>query len=434
MFKWWCNLAGCLLTAGLLLTACASEQPADPVSSLQTQHDEGMAEEGQTLTIVNPEPSPSPNTTSPAEAETGEYQIQTRLTDFKLMSDTAGLAWGSTRSELRLYTTRDNGKTWTNISPSSSIQFPNNPQYGKDLFFKDLDHGWVVRDSLGSGEAIVLRTTNGGGTWKMTSLPKADDVSSIYFVNEQRGWILTVGDGADSIEAKAVYTTANGGATWEKIMSTPLLPTDTSAANHTLPKLGKPDGMMFTDQKNGYATLIEDGAPTLYVTVDGGHRWTKSASFFDESKITGCTRFTTTAPQGLNASGTAAWVAVGCGGEGALKYNGYFTQDAGKHWSLALLGLPWQREEDGGLSTTFLNSQEGWTLQKSVIMHTVDQGKTWSPLPESRKLREVLADYPEVVKLQFHSQKTGWLLVANHDKKRSLLMQTQDGGVSWHVL
>ncbi|MEK5476373.1 YCF48-related protein [Paenibacillus sp. FSL R5-0407] len=431
--RWWYKAAGCAVMAGLLLTACSSGHL--PANNKPAQQEEEMIEEGQTLTVINPESSVNNSSASlPAAEEGKKYQIQTRLTDFRLLGASKGLAWGSTRSELRLYVTQDSGKTWTNISPSASVQFPNNPEYGTDLFFVDAEHGWIVRDSLGSGEAIILRTGDGGLTWKMASLPEADDVASIYFLDQDRGWILTVGNGPDSSEAKALYSTTNGGATWTKIMSTPILPTDTSSIDHTLPKLGNPVGMIFTNKTNGYITMIEAGLPALYVTTNGGSQWTKDNGFFEKDKFSTCSRFSVGAPSFFNGSGSAGWISIGCEREEAVKYNGYFSSDSGKSWLLSPFGLPWRDGNDAHLSMTFLNPMEGWAIQNATLYHTVDQGKSWTLFPENVKLKEVLADYPEVVKIQFFSPKVGWLLVEKSDKKRSLLLQTQDGGASWHVL
>lgn len=128
----WHKLTGTALVLVLLLTACTSEMPpaAAPVQ-------DDPSEEGQTITVINPESSENqgnPAATS-AENKNNRYQIQTRLTDFQLLSATTGLAWGNTRNELRLYITEDNGKTWTNISPAASVPFSTTPEYGKDIFF-----------------------------------------------------------------------------------------------------------------------------------------------------------------------------------------------------------------------------------------------------------------------------------------------------------
>lgn len=73
-------------------------------------------------------------------------------------------------------------------------------------------------------------------------------------------------------------------------------------------------------------------------------------------------------------------------------------------------------------------------MQKGKTYYTKDAGKTWKALPTSEVLENILKEYPEIVKLQMVSSKLGWILVENTDAKRSLLLQTVDGGVRWKVL
>ena len=73
-------------------------------------------------------------------------------------------------------------------------------------------------------------------------------------------------------------------------------------------------------------------------------------------------------------------------------------------------------------------------MQNDKTYYTKDAGKTWKALPASQVLENILKEYPEIVKLQMVSSKLGWILVENTDAKRSLLLQTVDGGVRWKVL
>lgn len=430
----WCKTAGSVIVAAcLLLTACASPPPETQDSSAVPE--ESMGEEGQTLTVIEPDISTTDTSSQPvAEEGQKKYQIQTRLTDFRLLSDSRGLAWGSTNNELRLYITEDSGKTWTNISPSSSIQFAESPRFGTNLFFTDNKHGWIVRESIGSGEAIVLRTDNGGLTWKMASLPETDQVVSVFFLDENQGWILTMGNQPGNSGAKSVYATNNGGATWDSIMNTPIMPTGIQTAEYILPKTGIPAGMAFTDKRHGYVTMLDTGLPVLYATADGGKRWEKKTSFVDMSKFKTCNRFSVGHPEFFGSGERSGWISIGCGREEAFKFNGYFTADSGLSWTLENFALSWESGSGENQSTMFMNAKEGWSVQQSSVFRTMDGGKTWTLLPESAKLKQVIAEYPEVVKIQFYSSNVGWMLVAKADKKRSLLMQTVDGGVSWRVL
>lgn len=425
--KWWLKLTGCVALACIVLTACTTKQP----SAMTPVQEDNVAEEGQTLTVINPESIN--NTAADAKADEGKkYQIQTRLNDFKLLSETTGLAWGATRNELRLYLTQDRGQTWTNISPASSVQFPNSLEFGKDLFFIDSVNGWIVRNSLGSGEAIVLRTVDGGLTWKMASLPEGSTVSAIFFANQQNGWILT----ENTNGVKTLYLTVNGGAAWKKVMSSPVIK-DNTETELALPKEGHAVAMTFTSKSNGFVTVLDQGQPKLFVTNSGGIQWEENEHFFNPGKYTKCTSFVVGTPTLFTSNTKTGYVPVGCNKDNTTKFNGYFTTDSGATWTLAPFGLPWQivQSEANELQAPyFLNNQVGWTIQGTTVLQTLNQGKDWLALPESEKLTKVLLEYNEIVKMQFYSENVGWLLVSKSDQKRSLLLQTQDGGISWRVL
>ncbi|RRJ65861.1 hypothetical protein EHV15_25280 [Paenibacillus oralis] len=431
--KLWRYVIVVSLSLCLLLTACTSEQPPE-VKQAQPEPPE---EKGQTITVINPDSSENLGAETKAPAEDGnnnKYQIQTRLTDFQLLSTTTGLAWGCTQSELRLYLTRDNGQTWTNISPAASVMFPSTPRFGKEIFFIDPMHGWIVRNAAGLDDAIVLRTEDGGVTWKVSSFPRADQVEGIYFSNESNGWVLTSNTSDSGRSERVLYATEDGGATFDPIMGAPdpnsfaLNPPARSGLGQ-----GTPMSMAFVDELNGFVSEIEAGQPALYTTDNGGDTWAKKESFFDAEKFKTCDRFIV-GNVSLFGDGSSGWVPVGCTRDEATKFNGYFTQDAGATWTLVPFNLSWQTGFNEDLAPTFLTRNEGWTMMGSTVYYTSDQGNHWTPLPRSAKLVDIVADYPEVVKLQFFSSRVGWLLVAKEDQKRSLLLQTRDGGTSWHVL
>ena len=123
-----------------------------------------------------------------------------------------------------------------------------------------------------------------------------------------------------------------------------------------------------------------------------------------------------------------------CSSGDYTKFNGYFTDDGGKSWTLSTFGLNKQKGINRNLTPAFLNASEGWVVQSGTTYQTKDSGKSWKALPGSKVLDGILEDYPEIVKLQMVSSKLGWILVENTDTKRSLLLQTVDGGLQWKVL
>jgi photosystem II stability/assembly factor-like uncharacterized protein len=425
----WQKLAGTALVMSLLLTACTSEPP--PASA--PKQDE-PAEEGQTITVINPVSSENQGNPAAASAENknNRYQIQTRLTDFQLLSATTGLAWGCTRNELRLYITEDNGKTWTNISPAASVPFPTTPEYGKDIFFLDPNHGFIVRNPAGSGDTIVLRTTDGGVTWKVTSFPGNGEVKAMVFADPSNGWILSEGNSRENGQ-RSLFATDDGAQSFEALLGgtdpVSLLSSDTPSGAP-----GLHSSMAFTSPLRGFVSEIKEGLPTLYITQNGGLTWSRNDRFFNLDKYSTCDSFTIGTVSFFSGNGREGWIPVGCSRGNSTKFNGYFTDDSGNTWTLAPFKLSWQTGLNEKLTPTFLTRDEGWTILDSTVYHTTDQGASWEALPESEKLMETLKGYPEIVKLQFFNSRVGWLLVAKEDQQRSLLMQTKDGGQSWQVL
>ncbi|MBN2499099.1 MAG: hypothetical protein JXR96_31210, partial [Deltaproteobacteria bacterium] len=74
----------------------------------------------------------------------------------------------------------------------------------RKVHFIDLDKGWAVGDS-----GTVIRTTDGGDSWEaIGSLSTSTPVTSVFFSNENEGWIST------DIETRPIYKTSDGGDNW----------------------------------------------------------------------------------------------------------------------------------------------------------------------------------------------------------------------------
>ncbi|MCM3783787.1 YCF48-related protein [Neobacillus mesonae] len=411
----------CVLMLTLTLTACTSSETeeAQPMEVKEEQ-----LEEGQTITLVEPSEYEA--------AEMNKYQIQTRLTDFQLIHGYGGLAWGVTRNELRLYYTRDNGKTWVNISPSPNVKFATNPVYGEDIFFLDGMHGWIVRSGSDGTDHVVLRTNDGGESWKISSLEETQKVSALYFSSETEGYLMTSTNAGTGKEEKQIFATLDGGMNWKEVMtSSPLQQSDQAISLR-----GYTEGMHFIDGKKGLVSVLELGAPKIYSTQNGGKSWSINESLFSRSSslYNACSSYTLGEMESLSLQSQKLWLPLGCAEENGVKYSGLFTKDGGSSWNHVQFNLPSQDGVNKHLYPTFVSETEGWALQGSYVYHTTNQGKDWERLPVSDVLAEKLEDYPEVIKLQFVSPKVGWVLLENASEKKSILMQTIDGGTRWNVL
>ncbi|WP_310828827.1 WD40/YVTN/BNR-like repeat-containing protein [Paenibacillus pedocola] len=410
----------------LILSACSSSPVPEPSQPPQPTE---APEEGQTITLITP--GDAKNVTNDSAPK---YQIQTRLTDFRLLNPSVGLAWGVTKNELRIYMTRDNGGTWANISPSANVQFLSNPVYGEEIFFTDPSNGWIIRSAFGMTETVVLRTTDGGRSWKVSSFPDSNTISSIYFNSPQTGWLMTSWDANATKESKALYVTADGGATWNMVMQNeqynPNLP------NNTIPMAGVITGMIFKDMNRGFVTLQTGALPKIYMTSDSGTTWNPGPEILVNEEWEGCDKVITGEPEFFGDDNTSGWLPVACqiDKKNSVTYNGYFTANGGENWKFVNFALSSQTGINRHLPPVFLNAEVGWILNGNLMYKTVNQGHTWTSLPASSVLQSKLLEYPEIVKLQFISDDVGWLLIQKEVDRRSILLQTTNGGVSWRVM
>ena len=168
----------------------------------------------------------------------------------------------------RIYKTVDGGSTWT-------LQFKNeDPKAFYDsMTFWDANHGLVMGDGI-DGQFCILTTSNGGRDWSRipaASLPPAlpnegafaASGSNIAMFGKSHAWI---GTGA---AAKArVLRTTDGGRTW-RVFDTPLKSNQSSGIF----------SIAFRDEKHGVIvggdyTKETEASDNAAVTTDGGATWT----------------------------------------------------------------------------------------------------------------------------------------------------------------
>lgn len=114
---------------------------------------------------------------------------------FPLNSSTAWAA--SSRGEI--FKTTDGGASWTTQMSGANLFW--------SIFFLDANIGWAV----GKGGSI-RKTTNGGSTWNAQTSGVTFELSQVFFVNANNGWIVQ-GDGGNTL------WTTNGGTTWTTVAS-----------------------------------------------------------------------------------------------------------------------------------------------------------------------------------------------------------------------
>ncbi|HEY6907431.1 MAG TPA: YCF48-related protein [Ignavibacteriaceae bacterium] len=100
--------------------------------------------------------------------------------------------WQSNNHKLLM--TKDGGENWV-------IAYDINTSYLWDIYFTDLNNGWVVGDS-----GIVLHTMDGGNNWQIQHSDYSRSNFRVYFRNDKEGYIT----GSQGY----IATTTDGGITW----------------------------------------------------------------------------------------------------------------------------------------------------------------------------------------------------------------------------
>lgn len=168
----------------------------------------------------------------------------------------------------------------------------------------------------------VLRTADGGRTWKNVSPPGAAGLEfrDVEAFDGRRAVVLAIGEG----EASRVYRTEDGGTTWSE------------SFRNTDPKAFY-DCLTFFDPRHGLAMSDPvDGKYRILSTADGGRSWTVLPSAGMPAAQPGEAGFAASG-QCLVASGPRdVWLATGGGATGRVLRSA----DRGLTWTAAESGIP----------------------------------------------------------------------------------------------
>jgi len=231
----------------------------------------------------------------------------------------------------------DGGLTWTKINFPDSL----NGNFSF-IFFKDENTGWVT-----TLESFILRTTDGGLTWKKTLL---DQPADIQFVSPTVGYVAT---------ANGLFKSTDGGTSYQKVV----------AAGST-----SCSGVFFFDQNNGWVT---DRNGFIQATQDGGSSFNKRTDL----------RFGTYYNI-LFIDANYGWVSgVGAG-------NIWFTKNAGVSWDEIGGNLGVQNDVD------FFNSNDGFISTNNEIYRTTNGG--------TKLTRVLFSAKDKIIETCFTDPNNGW--------------------------
>ena len=223
----------------------------------------------------------------------------------------------------------------------------------------------------------LVRTTNGGATWTLDSIPGAGalDLRAIVARGTAHAWAISAGP-AEQGQANIFRT--QDGAHWTKVF-------ETSRPGVFL------DALAFWDDRHGIALSDPvEGKLFILVTDDSGTTWTRVPMEDAPPTLQGDGFFAASGTC-LTVQGTSnVWIATG----GAARARVFRSTDRGRTWTVADTPIHAGNASSGIFSVAFFDARRGvvvggdYTKPKGLfdnVALTGDGGQTWrlakGPLP-----------------------------------------------------
>jgi photosystem II stability/assembly factor-like uncharacterized protein len=215
----------------------------------------------------------------------------------------------------------------------------------------------------------VLRTTDGGATWRQKIVPGAGDLDfrDVHAFDDQIAFILSVGAG----DLSRIYKTSDGGATWAL-----------SYRNHD--SRGFLDAIAFWDKTHGIVQGDPvDGRFVILSTDDGGMSWHGVSAPGMPAALDGEGAFAASGTCLVVQDDRNAWFCTG----GAKTARVFRSSDGGQNWSVSETPVMAGSSSSGIFSVAFRDSRHGVAVGGDfkhpeqggrVISRTDDGGRTWS--------------------------------------------------------
>lgn len=280
-----------------------------------------------------------------------------------------------------------------------------------DVFFIDENVGFAVSGQTSS----VLKTTDGGASWKSVLKNNNAFFRALLFTSDQHGFVGNLGAGLapDISDANVLYETKDGGTTWAPV---------TNITGST------PKGicnLSALDAKHLIAVGRTNGPAHVIMSSDGGANWVSTdvgnqlSMLIDAHYVSASEAIIV----GMNKPGAGAGAASSCT---ALR-----TTDGGKTYSTVFTSkaagsLCWKVDfpsKDIGYIAVQQKGEGPPSFAK-----TIDGGKTWEELPLPAG-DDPAAPYPTLA-LGFVNDKIGWAVSEDPDLPS---YRTYDGGLTWEV-
>jgi photosystem II stability/assembly factor-like uncharacterized protein len=425
----------------IILSACSGQgsTPVPPAPSLATiiptSHPQAAIQASPTLLPPTAAPTLAPTATLTPNPNAGK---NVTIKTIKMLDPQHGWALGpiAGKSSDSILFTQDGGLTWKDVSPAQ-VSGPTNIR--AQAFFLNASQAWTIYHDQdpqsGSGPVTVWHTADGGQIWKPSQDIALDNSvqmdffspSQLGFSDPLNGWLLVHLGAGMSHDYVAVFTSRDGGQTWQAVVDPNL-----DNLNMSCDK----SGVTFLNSASAWAAGNCQGvAPILYLyrSGDAGHTWEQvelpspagtTNLFQSDTAACGATPIVFVSDQDGNFvvqcysaqnSQTNQWL--------------YSTHDRGQNWSSQPLPAPFGSVDFIDPSTAWMvGSTSSDDVKGSKVYFTHDGGQSWTALSIVN-----WSGTPDFVDPQ-----TGWVIATSGNNASgnlaSVLVKSTNGGKSWKEL
>ncbi|MBP2051549.1 photosystem II stability/assembly factor-like uncharacterized protein [Streptomyces griseochromogenes] len=272
----------------------------------------------------------------------------------------------------------------------------------------DRDTAWLAGTA-----GTVLRTTDGGTSWRNVSPPGAAalEFRDVEAFDARHAVVLAIGEG----EASRIYRTDDGGATWTESFRN----TDAKAFY---------DCLAFSDRRHGLAMSDPvDGRFRILSTSDGGRSWRVLPADGMPAALDGEAGFAASGQCLVTSGPKDVWLATGGGAHARVLHSA----DRGRTWTATDTPIPAGDPARGVFALAFRDRAHGLAVggdyrpgrsSPQAAAVTSDGGRTWR-----------LAATPPPA----YRSGAAWL---PHSRRAALAVGptgtdlTTDGGRSWRTI
>ncbi len=281
--------------------------------------------------------------------------------------------YSATKNDGVVCKTTDGGNTWNEFSSINAI-------YHLTL---------IDSVNLFSGGFGIIKTTN-GNSWSQVSHGLMNTLNTLFFINENTGWIAG-GDGYAETYGVLIKTT-DGGNNW---MEFPAFDNDMIYS------------LCFINSNTGWAAGTNS---TIKKSTDGGNNWV-----------------TIVPPAGMKFTkilfidSLNGWL-TGFSGYGTWTTAIYKSTNGGLNWNQQFSAYGYELD-----ALSFLNSQTGyagggWPNMSGKVLKTTNGGNDW--------IETNLNSTHKILSIDFMNELTGW---AAGGEGHGFIYRTTNGGQNWNM-